>query len=223
MPVMSGKRDDPSVMLYGEQSAARPRNQRQLAQDLFGALPSQNFGLVIHSRVAILDVERIGRDNRACFLKSNSHKQAFGEAVSRTKSKIADAEENRPPVIDLKRLNDMRVMTDHSVRAKIDGKTSLGAVFGRRIAQIRDAPMKNDHDAVRAVPQRANVCFERFRRIHGAAGFVRSRGRAAIPVVTEKTNAPAACLTDDGPMRFLLIDAGAQGCKPFARKDVYGL
>src|SRR5437763_3564075 len=163
------KRECSATLVDGEQAAVGSRYVREALQEVIGAVALQNFGLVIYARIAIFDVERVSRDQGARLFKANGHQQTLGAAVAGAKSKIADTEENWAASIDLKRLDDVGVMTDHRVRAQVDCQAGFGAVFGRGLPNIGNAPMENGHNSIRATAQRANVCLKGFGGVHGAA------------------------------------------------------
>ncbi len=78
---------------------------------------------------------------------------AFGVAVARAKREIPNAVEDRPPSIDLERLQDVRMMADYDVGAAVDREACLGAVFSGRSAIVRNSPVEGHDNAIRARPQ----------------------------------------------------------------------
>src|SRR5207248_2663577 len=108
-----------------EQAPVSPGDFRQSVEPALRRGSPQKLGLIVHSRIPILDVQRIRIHDGAECIKTQSQQQALRHAVPGSEGKIADAEKDRAPAVDLEWLHDVRVMADYGVRAAVDGGARL--------------------------------------------------------------------------------------------------
>src|SRR5437016_13083803 len=101
------------------------RNFDQAAKHSLSGSAPQHLRLVVDSRVSILHVQGINVDNCLVILKSKADQQAFGMAVARTERKVSNTIKDRASMVNLERLNNVRVVADNYVCATLHGKASF--------------------------------------------------------------------------------------------------
>src|SRR5262249_60936944 len=110
-----------------------------------------------HAGITVLDVHRVHLHDRAIVLEPHAQEQRFGPTVARSEGKVPQAIENGARTIDLKGLNDVRVVSDDEICATIDGQSRFRAISLGYLADIGDAPAMRDDDSINAGPQAGHV------------------------------------------------------------------
>src|SRR3984893_4726436 len=209
--VTKRKLESPYSSFNPEECPASRGGFDQTTKQPFGSVPPQQLGLVVHSRVTILDVERVDIHDRSGIFKTKAEHQAFGPAVAGTKGEISNAVENWAAAVDFKSLDDMRMMAHHGVSATVDGEKSFGPGSGRRLGIVGPSPMECDHHPIHLPSEFANIAFQFFEDSHRAARKPCRSGTASIPVVAQQSNSQSSRFADDRFMSGLLVGRCAQG------------
>jgi hypothetical protein len=120
-------------------------------------------------------------------VKPNQH--PFPTTIARTKRKISETIKDGASSIDFKRLKDMGMMTNDSIRSTLYGILCFGSVCRQRLTRVRDPPVKRDDHSIDLLSQMTNVGFEHLWEIHSTARKIGCGGTAAIPIVAKQANA----------------------------------
>ena len=147
--------------------------------------PFQQLWLVIHARVAILDVEWINIHHRLCLFKTKAKHQAFRPTISGTKGEISNAVENWAAAVDFEFLNNVWVVTHNGISATLYRKVRFRSRSGRRFELVGATPMEGDDDPIYPIPKLANIRFEFLENSHCSAGQSCRRRAPAVPVVAQ--------------------------------------
>src|SRR5215471_3094012 len=109
------------------------------------------------------------------------------------------------------------MVTNDDVGAAINRQPGFLAIFGRRLAKVRNPPVMSDNQPVDEGTQGGDIPLKVFECIHGATGKSVGRCCAAVPVIAEKADTQCSSGQNRRPVSLRSIQTAADwrdACSP---------